>query len=79
MPSCLLNKGAYEYLKSTRMKKSGNINVYNVQENVFYFLWRCKINYDSYYECEYATYQFYHKGSVNINLDIYNPLWFMLD
>ena len=29
--------------------------------------------------CEYATYQFYHKGSVNINLDIYNPLWFMLD
>ena len=76
MLSCLLNKGAYEYLKSTRMKKLGNINVYNFHENVFYFKWWCKIYY---YECEYATYQFYHKGSVNINLDIYNPLWFMLD
>ena len=58
MPSCLLNKGAYEYFKSTRDKEVGKILMFIIFMRM-------------YYECEYATYQFYHKGSVNINLDIY--------
>ena len=70
MPSCLLNKGAYEYFKSTRDKEVGRILMFIIFKRMYS---------TSYYECEYATYQFYHKGSVNINLDIYNPLWFMLD
>lgn len=68
MPSCLLNKGAYEYLKSTRDKEVGKILMFII------FMRMYSTSY-----CEYATYQFYHKGSVNINLNIYNPLWFMLD
>ena len=66
MLSCLLNKGAYEYLKSTRDKEVGKILMFII------FMRMYSTSY-------YATYQFYHKGSVNINLDIYNPLWFMLD
>ena len=75
MPSCLLNKGAYEYLKSTRDKEFGKILMFIMFKRMY------STSYEGvrYYECEYATYQFYHKGSVNINLDIYNPLWFMLD
>ena len=67
MLSCLLNKGAYEYLKSTRDKEVGKILLFIM------FMRMYSTSHD------YIQHQFYHKGSVNINLDIYNPLWFMLD
>ena len=77
MLSCLLNNGAYEYLKSTRDKEVGQILMFIIFMKMYstsYFLIEIKLP-----SWVYTAYQFYHKGSVNINLSIYNPLWFMLD